>query len=161
MAEFGSTAKPTFIAGTNLSGCGGPNTTQLLYTMGGQQVTSYYSGVGQAATAVLARAGGGRLDTIQGISAAALPLGASGFPVIFIDSHAAGTYSSTSGHKILAVLDPRQVLQATIPTLFNSGAVFFGTAPIQVGVPFSSGLMISALSGALGFTCSWTPVVSG
>ena len=151
------TASPTTIGGTSVYS-GQPNTGQLRQTYGGQvNIPGLLSGGGAAAIAL----GQGRLDTAQILSVgAAVPQAASGQQVIFYDSHAVGTgYVPASGHKILAILDPRA--QAQGMAAFNSGALMVAGLPIQLGVPYNSGLNVVALSGAPGYTCSYTPVLSG
>ena len=153
------TASTTIIGGTSIYS-GQPNTGQLRQTVGGQvNDTGLYSGAGARQIAL----GQGRLDTAQifaiGVAAPAL---ASGVAVIFYDSHAAGTgYVPASGHKILAVLDPKVPGVSQFPNTYNSGAVMIGSLPQELGQPYNSGLNVSALSGAPGYTCSYTPVLSG
>lgn len=154
------TQNTTYIAGTSTYS-GQPNTTQVRYTQGGQvNAAGVYSGTGAVQIAL----GQGRLDTAQMLAAGlAAPAAASGQPVIFFDSHAAGSYSSTSGHRILAVLDAKSTAQLGFgPTgYYNSGAVMIGSLPVQLGVPYNSGLCVQALSGAPGYACSYTPSLSG
>lgn len=154
------TLNKTIIAGTSMYS-GQPNTGQVRNTYGGQVTAAgRYSGTGAEQIAL----GQGRLDTAQIIAAGvAAPAAASGQSVIFYDSHAAGTgYDRTSGHRILAVLDPRAAAQKYFgSTTYNSGAVMIGIDPIPLGIPYNSGLNVQALSGAPGYSCSYTPVLSG
>lgn len=159
MAERSATQNPTTLVGTNISGFG-INTGQLMYSQGAQKAAAgQWSGTGN----LQIHLGAGRLDVAQTLAiGAAAPAAASGVAVIFFDGAVAGAFTPSSGHRLLAVLDPKTAAQKYFGALsYNSGAVMLGTDPIQIGMPFFSGLNVSALSGSPGFACGYTPVVSG
>ena len=164
MPERLPTKNPTIIAGTNLMS-GTPNTGQIPYTLGGSKTICAGSGANglSGIGAFQYQAGQGRLDTIQmlGVGAAA-PAAASGTPITFYDAAVAGTGANLqSGHKILAILDPRAISQINAALAFNSGALIYAPPPIPLGAPFMSGLCVAGGSGAPGWTATYTPVVSG
>ena len=161
MPQRDPTRNPTIIAGSPIES-GTPNTGQVSYTWGGQHGASgTFSGNGS----ILLQLGAGRLDTIQAIvspSVVGANSAASGRPVVWYDTNVAGAigFAAESGHRLLAAIDPR-VLQSPNNVSFNSGLLMYGSPPYQVGVPFTSGLCVMALSGAPGYACSWTTAVSG
>lgn len=152
------TKNPQYMAGTVLMS-GDPNTGQISTTWGGTKTVSQMSGA--VGPDICAWVGAGRLDTFALHAAAAVPQAASGKVITFYDSAVAvsGGPLSTSGHKIIAQLDPRRV-NLRLDT-FNSGALIVATEPIPVGVVFTSGLCYTTTSGNPGWTASFTPVLSG
>ena len=158
MPERLPTAKPTILAGTNLES-GTPNTGQVPMTLGGSRSHTRFSGAADVAIWV----GGGRLDTLQALpgSAATMPV-ASGVPIIYYDSAVAAAAGpvAASGHKVVAIYDPRGIPLPAL-NIFNSGGLAYGSLPLSVGVVFTSGLCVGGLSGALGSVVSYTPAISG
>lgn len=88
--------------------------------------------------------GAGRLNRIQphvGLQ--------SGVAVVLYDAAvaASGGPIVSSGHIVIGVVPPMTGLSGTL-TLTN---------PIEVNIPFNSGLCVATRSGCPGFTVSWTP----
>ncbi len=154
-----STRNPLRLVGGNLNS-GFAGTGEVMWTRGGQQTATIYSGIiaGAGLTAApgavnvgsdtLFFSGAGRLNTI-------IPLvQASGAAVVFYDAVApvSGGPIYASGHKQLGVL-PANTLQG------GAGYGVFGAGPlnIPVDVPFFSGLCAGIRSGCAAFTISFTP----
>lgn len=152
MPERNPTKTPMLIAGTNLES-GTPNTGQIPYTLGGSRTYTKYSGT--AGGDVNIWVGGGRLDSIFVIPSA--DAGLSGRALLFYDAAAAvsGGPIFLSGHKVVGGV---QVPTGSTPVL--SGTPNIGGV-VSVGVVFTSGLCHTGGSGGFGFSCSFTPVISG
>lgn len=155
MPERQPTAKPTIIAGTTFVS-GDPNTGQQLFTYGGTKTFTKFSGTAGGDANVWV--GAGRLDVACTFDGSALAL--SGTPIIFYDSAIAvsGGPLATSGHKVVGVLG---VGGANAGPLAASGDVFMAGMTQIIAMPFNSGLCYTSRSGHLGFSISYTPVVSG
>lgn len=99
---------------------------------------------------LLVWSGAGRLNSIMPLAQIQ-----SGLPTLFYDSavNTSGGPFAASGHKIVGQL----------PGTFAGGAwsglgiVAWTGGPINVDLPFQSGLVIALKSGQAGFTCSFTP----
>lgn len=151
MPERLPTPRPTIVAGTNFES-GTPNTGQLMHTLGGSRLANVFSGTAGGDSNIWV--GAGRLDLalMHRSILAAIPA-ASGLPVVFYDSAAAvsGGPLATSGHKIVGIL---------APAVTASGTVIYGETR-SFGTVFTSGLCATGTSGQAGWSCSFTPVVSG
>ncbi len=161
MPERLPTARPTVLAGTNLTS-GDPNTGQVFQTFGGAKTFSLYSGTVGPDKAIWV--GGGRLDHVELHPGAAVSMPiASGPAVIFYDSAVvvSGGPIFASGHKIVSKITPGILtLQSISSVAYASGILNYGGL-WPVGRVFTSGLMLATLSGMNGVTVSFTPVVSG
>ncbi len=153
MPEQFPTTNPLIFAGTPFES-GTPNTAQLRYAFGGTHQFSVLSG---ATTDVRIWNGAGRLETAQTqpILSITQPA-ASGVAVVFYDAAVPspnGTIGPIpgSGHKLLGML---------LPSNTGSGLATPGELRTYRTV-FTSGLCVSQASGQFGFTCNFTPVVSG
>lgn len=155
---------------------GFPGTREVPVTRGGQQTATVYSGaiamdVAAAGTGALSSGGSilvvsgvGRLNTVVALFPAGVALAGngeqgvlSGAGFVVYDSAItarSGVYTdgtiAESGRKILYSWYPPRLLSGATP-------VGGGFNPIAVDVPFFSGLCVMALSGAPGFTLSYTP----
>ena len=158
-----STRSPLRMAGANLSS-GTPDTGEVHMTRGGKQTAVIWSGAlnpnltgaptGAVASGNNAQlwSGGGRLHTVmphQFLN--------SGQPVFFYDAGAITVSGvSISGQKLIGII-PNSM---RAPLAVISGQVQSTVAwqdQIVLDMPFTSGLCVSAASGAPGFTCSFTP----
>ena len=156
--------------------------TSVKLTIGGFNHASIYSGYASGSASVVACpgavlatspglsindvllfSGAGRLDSVLTHQFSA----SSGFqqPVIFYDAAvpaSSGAPIATSGHRLLGFvpgylnavsgLNTVVFLQPNYPANFGN--------PVELGVPFLSGLCASVNSGAAGFTVVWTPEVN-
>lgn len=160
MPERTPTRYPSIIAGTTLES-GTPNTGQIPYTLGGTHTSTKLSGT--AGGDANFWPGAGRLDSVCIFPPASVAVGpvASGISLTFYDSVAAvsGGPLATSGHKVIAVISPATDNQLASPA-WNSGLPIIGKT-VQLGYVFTSGLCYVSTSGQLGFSVSFTPVVSG
>lgn len=161
MPERLPTAKPQVTIGSTLLS-GDVNTGQMMNTFGGAKYAMKLSGV--VGPDVQIWVGGGRLDLVQlfpPASAAAAPA-ASGLAIVFYDTAAAisGGPFTTSGHKVLASLSPVDPALFNQP-IFNSGLGCGGRGPLQLGIPFTSGLAVFTQSGQVGWGATFTPSLSG
>lgn len=137
---------------------GWPATNEFAWTRGGMQSATFYSGNivsgGQlvsyvafgsvaAGSDLLVFSGAGRLNTIYPLYAQ------SGTISILYDSHAvaSGGPFATSGHRYLGA----------VPANTHDGLANAGPKPIQVDVPFFSGLCINFRSGVAPFMITYTP----
>lgn len=119
---------------------------------GGGGMLSLFTGPGD----YLLQSGYGRLDYLlqhQNLQ--------SGQGVIFYDGSPAtsGGPFALSGHKIVGLIPPTWSVPAGV-TVASGQTNFvraFDGAPIQVSMPFQSGLCVAIKSGQPGFTASWTP----
>ena len=160
------TRKPLRMGGANFAS-GNPNTGELMFTRGGGQNACLWSGAlapslaGCPAGAVTSGgntmlfSGAGRLNSI-------LPhaLLTSGQPVFFYDSSIITVSGiSVSGQKLIGFIPA--TYRAPLTPISGQYAV---TIPwqdkIDCDMPFTSGLCVSAPSGAPGFTISFTPEVA-
>lgn len=172
------TRSPLRMQGAYVSGT--PNTGEVPWTRGGQATATIYSGAIAAGVAaagtgafasggsVLVASGVGRLNTFTAIFPAGVALAGngeqgilSGAPIIVYDSAItarSGVYTDStiaeSGRKILYTWYPPRLLSGATP-------VGGGFNPVQLDIPFFSGLAVMALSGAPGYTLSYTPEISG
>lgn len=147
---------PMMIAGTPRSS-GDVQTGEIPWTRGGGRSTSIQSGALAASLSTAPGATGsgtgqyvlypgpGRLNTIfqhQNV------LTLSGVAINFYDAGLMTTSGvGISGTRIIAVIN----------TPGGQSGQFTGTLPLAVDMPFTSGLCVSAPSGAPGFTASFTP----
>lgn len=153
-----STRNPLRMAGANLAS-GNVNTGELSFNRGGAQAGCFYSGAFLQGTAAapgslgsggnyLLVSGAGRLNTVaihQNIQVL------SGVAITFYDSAViklSGVAVSASGQRILTT---------TIAPGGVSGQQTLSNVNMQVDAPFQSGLCVEALSGAPGFTWTYTP----
>lgn len=162
------TRSPTRIAGANTNS-GNVYTGEQNFTLGGGQSATIYSGmvsgmslasapgavngVNTAGGAdVLFFSGAGRLKDVLVLPPSAI----SGGRVIFYDAPTptSGGPFAASGHKIIG----------QIPQGFGFGAGGTSGVPLVGGgqvlgfdIPFNSGLCANVVSGAPGFTVTWTP----
>lgn len=154
------TRKPVRMVG-GVVNSGNLDTGEVNWTRGGQRVVCVHSGgllnagSGFAPGGVVSTdqlvifSGAGRLNTI-------IPLVAiSGVRVVFYDSSVAarsgggaGNGGVESGYPTLAVIPANS---------FNAPNTLGGPLPIEVDVPFRSGLAVSNISGAPGFSAVYTP----
>lgn len=156
-----TTRSPLRLAGAQLFS-GGVNTGEQQTTRGGSVAGSIYSGTAILSGALLATygsvgtgydailfSGAGRLNSVLPHSVI------SGVSVTFYDTAVAtsGGPFAASGHKILAVIPAN-----TIGAFGNS--LGCGPLPIQLDVPFQSGLAVQLRSGQAGFTFTYTPEVN-
>lgn len=163
---------PLRLAGANLQS-GFPNTGEVTWTRGGQLTGVTFSGAitmsGPSSAvssggSILFFSGTGRLNTFTALFPAGAALAAngeagilSGQPIVVYDSiitARSGVYTDAtiteSGRKILYTWYPPRVLSGVNIT----GP---GFTPVQVDIPFFSGLAALSLSGAPGFIVSYTP----
>lgn len=163
---------PLRMAGANLQS-GFPNTGEVQWTRGGMQTACTYSGaINMSGPSSAVSSGGstlfysgfGRLNTFTAQFPAGVALAGngeagvlSGQPIVVYDSaitSRSGVFTDAtiqeSGRKILYTWYPPRVLSGVNIT----GP---GFTPVQVDIPFFSGLSVMALSGAVGFTLSFTP----
>lgn len=147
MSQRNPTVTPLILGGGSIMS-GTPSTGQIRYTHGGFKQESRYSGV---ATDVRLQLGAGRLESAQLLPGA--DFAASGLPIIFYDAAVAATNGpiAASGHKIVGVLAPSNTA---------SGNVVTGERRTY-HTPYTSGLCVSQISGNPGWTCNFSPVVSG
>ena len=143
--------KPAFAAGINGSS-GSVQTGQLTFVRGGGRSYSVYSGNGAD---TLVYSGAGRVDTF--VMHQQLSSGQSAFCYDAAVVISGGPYP-TSGHKLLFATPPTW---AGGVASTSGSALTFNSAPVNIGMPFQSGLCISARSGCPGFTISFTPEVDG
>lgn len=161
MPERVATRNPTILAGTNVSGTLGPNTGQICMTFGGQRSFQKLSGTAGGAATIWT--GAGRLDSliIHPPAARTVAVGAdvnSGLRLILYDGTCLGSGGPLSGElQLFAGFSNtgNGGVEATVSGGFRCGNVF------QLGHPFLSGLSHNSTSGQDGFTCFFTPVVSG
>lgn len=152
MPERRPTSLPDIQAGTILFS-GQPNTGQQPVTFGSTHTFSQLSGQTLADGQIWR--GGGRLETGQIIHNA--DPAASGIPIVLYDAAVATPVAvapgplSASGHKVVGILRASNI---------SSGWIIGGDLT-RFDMIFTSGLHHSNISGAPGFTCSFTPVVSG
>ena len=161
-----TTRNPVRFIGGNLNS-GYANTGEVAFTRGGQLTFSAYSGgmglqIGSGgippptgAAHVLADhgrlfSGAGRLHTV--IPHQAL----SGVAITFYD----GAAPAVSGVGLWRV-SGLSVLGTVPANSFLAFGTLGGPMPIALDVPFFSGLCVNASSGTPGFTCTFTPEVSG
>lgn len=158
-----TTRNPLTMVGTVMNS-GFPNTREIRYTDGGELTACVWSGGLAPSTAgctsgavssgnnVLIYAGAGRLHKILPHSIMTSGLGAT-----FYDAAAPSASGvSVSGQKFIAFIPPRSRGQLAL----GSGSVDTVVSwqdQIVVNMPFSSGLAVSCVSGAPGFTVSFTP----
>jgi len=173
-----TTRNPTRVAGANVNS-GFPNTNELLINRGGVRTASCYSGAIAAGVAaagtgalssggsVLVFSGAGRLNTFTAIWPAGVALAGngeggciSGMPIVVYDSAItarSGVYTDStiaeSGRKIMFTWCPPKQLASGVTN--ESFAARY--LPIPLDIPFFSGLCVFALSGAPGFSLSYTP----
>lgn len=154
MPERQPTAKPTIVAGTTFVS-GDPNTGQQLFSQGGTKTFTKFSGTAGGDANVWV--GAGRLDNACLFDGSVVAL--SGTPVIFYDSAIAvsGGPIAASGHKVVGVLG----VGGSTKGVAASGDVFMAGLSQTIAMPFNSGLCYTSRSGHLGFSISYTPVVSG
>lgn len=142
--------KPAFVAGTNASS-GSVQTGQLTFVRGGGRSFSVYSGNGAD---TLIYSGAGRVDSFvmhQQLTSGQAAFCYDGAVVI------SGGPFPLSGHKLLFATPPTWA--GGVASTSGSALAFTSTS-VNVGMPFQSGLCISARSGCPGFTLSYTPEVS-
>ncbi len=156
MPERAPTQFPTNICGTTLFS-GDPNTGQQLVTYGGSRTFNKQSGTAGGTAQIWT--GAGRLDSVHLHPGATttIPI-ASGISQQFWDQSAVVSGMSASG-LLLASLLPA-MFQGINSITTNSGQLFYGGFQ-TVGYSFKSGLAFNSTSGQVGFTASFTPVVSG
>ena len=170
--------KPCYVAGTPRNS-GDVQTGEVNYTRGGGRTACVYSGaiaMGVAAAgtgalssggSVLITSGAGRLNSFTPLWPAGVALAGngenaciSGQPIVVYDSAItarSGVLTDStiaeSGRKILFAWSP--------PKLVASGALVLASRttyePIALDIPFQSGLCVMALSGAVGFSLTYTP----
>lgn len=78
----------------------------------------------------------------------------SGIPLFFYDGNSvqtSGAPFAASGHKVIGIVNG---------PVGGSGQIA-QTGSLQIQMPFSSGLLVRAASGAPGFSISWTPETVG
>ncbi len=129
-----------------------PASPPIYEIIGGYQTFTAYSG---AATDVGITSGGGRLNQFQLNNY----LG-SGFPIIFYDAAVPGGTTGPipgSGHKILYSF-PQVAFQSGFPTQASgqNPGMITGPMPVQVNMPFSSGLNVHQVSGGAAWCCSFS-----
>lgn len=153
---------PLRMAGASFSGF--PGTQEVAMTRGGQMTACVWSGAlapslaGCPAGSVTSGghtqlwSGAGRLNTIM--PHAYLN---SGQAVTFYDAGAISVSGiSVSGQRFVGIVP--QSMRAPLAVLSgNTQATVAWQDAIQIDMPFSSGLCVSAASGAPGFTVSFTP----
>lgn len=138
---------------------GFPNTGESQWTQGGMVVATVFSGgllspgsgflpSGAVKTAdqLLLVAGAGRINLVQPLAAI------SGTQLTFYDSSVAarsGVAGAESGYRVIGVV-PGNTFNAPFGTLV-------GPYPLQMGMPFTSGLCVNCVSGTPGFSVSFTP----
>jgi len=157
MPERFATLKPTILAGTNVSGDGGPNTGQVLMTQGGQRSFQKLSGTAGGSATIWT--GAGRLEAIviHPPAARTIAVGAdinSGLPLILYDGTCLGSGGPLSGE--IQVWKGYADYEPTVSGGFRTGRTL-----TQLGLPFLSGLSHNSTSGGDGFTCFFSVVVSG
>lgn len=149
--------------------------TAVKQTTGGFNSATIYSGSAApgltcapgavaVGTDVLFSSGAGRLDTVLVHQHVAVFV-SSALPVVFYDAHipVANGPSYASGHRLLTFTPGFVVGSGTINASASGNAVNFpvtwGT-PVQLGIPFVSGLCANCKSGVPGFTVTWTTEVN-
>lgn len=149
---------PLRMAGANIHS-GSVDTGEFMHVRGGGQAATIYSGAfGPALTGVpggivsggnvLIFSGGGRLNSVlvhQNV------LALSGVAISFYDAGViklSGVSIAASGAKVLGVVGAAGGVSGQFNLAQNS---------ITLDSPFQSGLCVEALSGAPGFTTTWTP----
>ncbi len=158
------TRNPLRMIGATPQNSGFPQTGELPFTQGGMLKATVYSGgllspgsgflptgTVKVADQLLLVSGAGRLNKVLTIPALALSL--SGAAITFYDSCVptrSGEGPNVSGYAVIGVVNaPGGV----------SGQ--FGLSNLQeFGMPFSSGLCVSCISGTVGFTATFTPEVN-
>ena len=158
------TRNPMRMIGATPQNSGFPQTGELPFTQGGMLKATVFSGgllspgsgflptgAVKIADQLLLVSGAGRLNKVLTIPALALSL--SGAAITFYDSCVpclSGGSPVTSGYAVIGVVNaPGGV----------SGQ--FGLSNIQeFGMPFSSGLCVSCVSGTVGFTVTYTSEVN-
>lgn len=169
--------KPHFEAGTPLNS-GDVQTGEIAFTRGGGRSACVFSGaiaMGVAACnsgalssggSVRLTTGAGRLNSFTALWPAGAALAAngeggcvSGQPIVVYDSAItarSGVYTDStiaeSGRKILYTWAPAKGIASGLNLLLNGQY-----DPRPLDIPFQSGLCVMALSGAPGFSISWTP----
>ena len=173
-----TTRNPLRMVGGNVNS-GFPATGEIPTTRGGMQTACVYSGaiaMGVAAAgtgavasggSILVVSGAGRLNSFTALWPAGVALAGngeggcvSGQPIVVYDSAItarSGVLTDStiaeSGRKILYNWCPPKQLASGVTN--ESFAARYGTQPLDV--PYFSGLCVMALSGAPGFTLSYTP----
>ena len=164
-------------AGANLNS-GSLSTGEVLFNRGGVRTATVYSGAIAASVvaagtgsigsggSVLVMSGAGRLNSFTAHWPAGVALAGngenavvSGMPIVVYDSsitarsglYVDGTISE-SGRKVLYTWSPPKLI-ASGALLLNGNGIF---NPVPLDVPFFSGLCIMALSGATGYTLSYS-----
>lgn len=155
---------PTFFQWTPRAS-GDVQTGEVPFIRGGGRCATIYSGAlapslvaapgatlaGNNSGHVVLFSGAGRINSLVCHQA---QLSLSGVPITFYDSaipHLANGSPAQSGMKILAPLNAAGGVSGQVNLIFP---------PIPIDLPFQSGLCVVALSGAPGFTVSFTPEVS-
>jgi hypothetical protein len=105
---------------------------------------------------VLLFSGAGRLDLVM-----ALQSTQSGLPVSFYDSGVpvSGGPFPASGHKIVGVYPPTNRAAGAAGSGLANPVDAAPGIPVQVSMPFFSGLCVATKSGQPGFTVNWTAEV--
>ena len=154
-------SKPTWLTGGILHS-GDVNTGQFRSTKGGGQAATLFSGallLGSGSMVPVTNdgtghvklwSGAGRLDNVQALHAI------SGVEAIFYDSHV----PAASGVATYASEGKRVLCRVPANTIGLTPFLGGGPLPVDVGMPFHSGLCLSLPSGAPGVTFSWTPEVN-
>lgn len=166
---------PTVIAGTPIMS-GDIQTGEIPYNTGGGRTAGVYSGaiaMGLAAAgpgavgsggSVLFWSGAGRLNRVTAQFPAGVALAGngqegviSGQPFVVYDSAITARSGVLTDGTIAE--SGRKILFTWYPPRTFSGVNFIGPAfsPVNVDVPFQSGLCVMALSGAPGFVLQFTP----
>lgn len=139
---------------------GFPATNEVMWTRGGMQTATIFSGgllspgsgfIGagvKVADHVLLASGAGRLNTVVNINA---QLALSGVSLVFYDSavpalSGPNTFTN-SGYRVLASINGPQ----------GQSGQFLTNGPIHFDMPYTSGLCVCATSGVTGFSASWVP----
>lgn len=140
---------PTFLAGTPRSS-GDVQTGELQHVRGGGRAVTFMSGLPLGDSMIFS--GAGRLNSILQHTQMA-----SGLAVVLYDGALAtsGGPFGLSGHKVIGIVPPTWAggVQGS-----GSTTVFTGQ-PVNVDMPFQSGLLVNLRSGQPGFTVSFTPEV--
>ena len=168
---------PLRMAGANINS-GNLNTGEVNWTRGGAVRASVYSGAltmsggGYSALSsggqILLFSGAGRLNSFTALFPAGVALAGngvigilSGLPIVAYDSVVlarSGLFLdgliAESGRPILYTWHTSQMLSGGLLMLNNDAP---GYVPIQVDVPFNSGLCVMAISGSPGFVITYTP----
>lgn len=170
--------RPLRTAGANLDS-GNVNTGEVCWNRGGVRAGSVYSGaIAMATTAagpgalasggsILFFSGPGRLNSFTALFPAGVALAGggepailSGQPIVVYDSD----ITARSGVFTDATISEsgRPIMYAWYPPRVLSGVNITGPGfdPVAVDRPFTSGLCVMALSGAPGFTVSYSPEIN-